>query len=125
MHIRNFLLYVAGPYSADTDEGISQNIENAGVIAQQLWDEGFTVICPHTNTAQFTHDKTSYADYIEGDLVMLARCDGIVLIDGWENSKGAIGEKERAELLNIPVFDLTKVSISAIKGYFENKLKDK
>ena len=125
MHIRNFLLYVAGPYSGATEYVITANIENAAIIAQQLWDEGFSVICPHTNTSHFTHDKTSYNDYIEGDLVMLARCDGIVMIDRWEQSKGAIGEKERAELLNIPVFDLNQIPLSAIKGYFENKLKEK
>jgi len=125
MHIRSFLLYISGPYSAYDDNGISENIEIAGAIAQQLWDEGFSVICPHTNTAHFSHDKTSYSDYVEGDLVILARCDGIVMIDGWEKSKGAIIEKERAELLNIPIFDLNSVPLSAIRGYFENKLKER
>jgi len=123
MHIRNFLLYVSGPYSGDSDEAITHNIANASIIAQQLWDEGFSVICPHANTAHFTHEKTSYEDYIEGDLVMIAKCDGIVMIDSWERSKGAVREKERAELLTIPVFDLNQMPISAIRGYFENKLK--
>lgn len=121
MHLRNFILYVSGPYSGTTEEDVSTNIANARSVAQLLWDEGFSVLCPHTNTAHFTHDKTSYNDYVEGDLTLLARCDGIIMIDGWENSKGAIIEKERAELLNIPVFDLSKDSIGFIKKYYEEK----
>lgn len=123
MHLRNIILYVAGPYSSDSVDGVTVNIKKAAEISQHLWDEGFTVICPHTNTAHFTHDKTSYEDYIEGCLCMVARCDGVVLTNTWSESEGARREKERADLLNIPTFNLNTITFDTIKGYFDNKLK--
>jgi len=42
--------YVAGKYTVgDTD----LNIFVAREIAMKLWERGFVVICPHTNSARF------------------------------------------------------------------------
>lgn len=124
MELRNIVLYVSGPYSGLDEDAIDVNIKKAGKIAQQLWDEGFTVFCPHTNTAHFSHESTPYEGYIEGDLVLVARCDAIVMIEDWQKSKGALIEKERAELLNLPVFDLETQSIKDIKDFYAKKLSE-
>jgi hypothetical protein len=96
------LLYVSGKYSGDIDA----NIETAMVIAAELWIKGHAVICPHANTAHFERRGLSltYEDYIAGDLNMISRCDGLVMIPDWENSKGAVIEKDYAESLNIPIW---------------------
>jgi hypothetical protein len=95
------LVYVSGKYSGDVDT----NIENAAKIAGELWDMGHAVICPHMNTAHFEHRcSATWKTYIDGDLNMISRCDAIVMVPGWEDSKGAVVEKEYAERLHIPVW---------------------
>ena len=95
------LIYVSGKYTGDVDE----NILAARSVAIRLWELGHAALCPHLNTAHFEHDcNVGYDQYIEGDLNMIARCDAIVMVNGWEESKGAKIEKEYAEKLVMPVY---------------------
>ena len=94
------LLYVSGPYTGE----INENIANARKIAVELWGRGYAVLCPHLNTQNFEIDCTAkYEDYIDGDCRMIDGCDGLVLIPGWEKSRGALLEKAHAEMKGIPV----------------------
>lgn len=97
------LVYLAGLYSVgDVDE----NIEKARKVAAQLWDEGVYVICPHANTGRFENlcQRATYEDFMAGDFDMIRRCDAIVMLEGWENSKGANREHSLALLLRMPVY---------------------
>ena len=61
-------------------------------------------LCPHTNTAHFDDDCLAPdSDYLSGDLLMLARCDAILMIDGYERSFGAQVELLKARELGMPV----------------------
>jgi len=100
------LVYVAGPYSGDTEEQITFNIGHAREVAAKLWDMGHTVICPHANTSHFERlcQKADYEAFTRGDIVLLTLCDAIVMLDGWEASKGAKGEYTYALENDIPVY---------------------
>lgn len=89
------LIYVAGPYRSDTEWGLEENIQHAERAARQLWKDGWAVICPHKNTAHFggVGDDSLWLD---GDIVMLKRCDAIYMLNTWRTSKGAIAEREVA-----------------------------
>jgi hypothetical protein len=98
------LAYAAGPYRASTEWGVLSNIRNAEAVAIELWRMGYAVICPHKNTALFG----GVADdelWLKGDLVMMERCDCVVLCPGWQRSSGTLAEKARAEERGIPVFE--------------------
>ena len=87
------LLYVAGPYRGM----VEANIYEARQVAIKLWEAGHFALCPHLNTALFEHDcKVDDEVYINRDLDALARCDGIVMVQGWENSEGAKREHNYA-----------------------------
>lgn len=95
------LIYVAGKYSGEVDT----NIAEARKVALALWDAGHAVICPHLNTAHFEQDcRATYEQYLEGDLNMVARVDALVMVPGWEESKGARGEHDYAQELYIPIY---------------------
>lgn len=99
------LVYVAGPYTAKDGRSVDDNIEAARAVAVKLWEKGHAVICPHQNTANFELDcKATYEDYLRGDLVMLARCDAIVMVEGWEDSAGAVKELAFARDVDMPVY---------------------
>ena len=96
------LIYIAGPYTADTIWGVVQNIRNAEQAALEYWRKGYAVICPHKNTALF---DGAGPDWLKGDLEMLRRCDALVRLPKWFGSEGARTEVREARLHNIPVWD--------------------
>jgi hypothetical protein len=49
-------------------------------------------------------DGLDYNEYIRIDLCILRAADAILMLDDWEDSKGAIMEKKYAEFLNLKVF---------------------
>lgn len=100
------VVYVSGPYSGESHEAISRNIEDAACVATELWEAGHFALCPHLNTAHFEQRVPSvpYEQYIAGDLNLLARCDCIVMLPRWDQSKGAVKELAYAVSLGIPVY---------------------
>lgn len=86
------LVYVSGKYSG-TPEEISANIQAAREASVKVWESGNTALCPHLNTYHFEKDcSCGYEDYIQGDLELLQRCDAILMLPGWKDSKGAVRE---------------------------------
>ncbi len=106
------VIYVAGPFRADTPWGIEQNIRAAEGIALQLWQKGFVAMCPHTMT-RFYQDSAPDAVWIEGTLEMLRRCDGMVLCPGWDKSSGTLGEIAEAKRLNMPYTEWPELPFDA------------
>lgn len=47
--------------------------------------------------------KATYADYMKADLEMLLKCRSILMLRGWEDSKGALLEYQTASALNMEV----------------------
>lgn len=93
------IVFIAGPYRADTINDVVENIKIAETYAKKYWQKGYCVICPHKNTALFDglcNDLT----WLEGAKELLKRSDIIVFIPGWQNSKGSIAEYELAKTLN-------------------------
>ena len=94
--------YIAGPYRAPTEWGVTQNILKAQAAALKYWRKGFAVFCPHKNTAYFG-GAVDDSVWLAGGLEILSRCDTIILIDGWESSEGAKTEKDLAWELGLEV----------------------
>ena len=72
------VIYVAGPYRSDSENGVFENIMRARAKAHELWLEGWVVICPHMNTAFMTGDNPQM--YLDGSLEILNRCDAIYML---------------------------------------------
>ncbi len=89
------LLYTAGRYRAPTINGIHDNIQAARRVALKYWKLGYAVICPHANTA-FMDGACEDQVWLDGDLEMIRRCDVVVMIPGWKESRGAVVEHELA-----------------------------
>ena len=84
-----------------------RNIRNAEAVAAELWKTGFAVICPHMNTALMGGICPDDV-WLKGDLVMLERCDLVVLAPGWRASAGTLAEVARATERGIPVYEWPK-----------------
>ena len=101
---RDTLIYLAGPYTGSCSVECTQNIRIAESYAMHLWNLGYPTICPHLNSAHFDGCAPESL-FLSGTLLMLEKCDVVVLIEGWRESNGTLGEIYRANELAIPVYD--------------------
>ena len=97
------VIYVAGPYRSESENGVFENIMRARREAEKFWREGWAVICPHTNSIFMGSRLGGDEKFIEGDLEILARCDAIFMLEGWENSRGSQKELDLAKSLELEV----------------------
>lgn len=116
------VIYISGKYSASTAEGIKDNIKTAKMVAVSLWEHKFTALCPHLNTANFEDESKAitWEDYLEGDKVLVDRSDAILMLPGWEDSKGARVEFDYAKLHSMPIFYVTEANyLSRMSIFFQ------
>lgn len=99
------LIYLAGPITAKTHDEWYENIHRARSTAKELWKLGFSVICPHLNTA-FMDGYVDRDAFIQGDLLQLDRSDALVVMPNWAHSAGTAGEIDHAKKTGKPVFFL-------------------
>ena len=104
MNVAQCVVYVAGPYRDPRGPWfIHRNIREAMDAAAELWSLGIPALCPHANTALMDGAAPDEV-FLQGDLLMLARCDALLLLPRWRDSSGTRAEKEFAEARNLPVF---------------------
>lgn len=95
------LHYLSGPMT-----GLPKfNYPYFNAVAQQLREDGFEIINPAENFEGRT--DLPREEYMAADIKHLMRCDAIILLDGWEASRGARLELEIAQELGLEIYRLT------------------
>lgn len=90
--------YVAGPMTGYPE----LNYPKFAEVSAKLRAMGFEVISP----AELNPITTPYREAMINDILALVRCDHIVMLDGWEKSKGASLEHHIAQVLDIVQIEL-------------------
>lgn len=60
-------------------------------------------VIPHANTRYF-HGTADSETMYEGTLALCLRCDDVLMMPRWLESRGAVSEHESAKAAGIPVF---------------------
>ncbi len=99
------LVYVAGPFSAPTREGVEFNIREAVKCGIEVARVGAFPVVPHANTSHPDYEKVQpYEFWIDGTMLLLQQCHALITVRGWMQSSGA--RKEHAWMIRAkrPVF---------------------
>jgi len=96
------VVYIAGPYRANTVAGIRRNIEEARMVAEVVWQMGHCALCPHLNSALMDGIAPDSL-FLDGGIELVKRCDAVVLVPGWDKSMGSHIEVAIARKHGIPV----------------------
>jgi nucleoside 2-deoxyribosyltransferase len=97
------VVYIAGPFTGPNNWEIELNVRSAENIAMAVAEMGGMPLCPHSNT-RFFHGTISAEFWYEGTLELLRRADAVVVVSGWQRSKGTRREIDEAGRLGKPVF---------------------
>jgi hypothetical protein len=103
------VIYVAGPYTADSHDGVVHNLKKAELVAEELLLHGATPLISHKVTSHFERRPRlkhfTGQDWLDKQAIPLLRiCDAMILTEGWEKSPGCQKEIEFARQHRIPVF---------------------
>lgn len=114
-------IYIAGPMSAPDGWAFEQNCRRGEDVGWAVIQAGGAPIVPHS-MGRFFRGCASFETWMEVDLALLAACDGIVLLPGWEVSRGAIEEEQFAWANSIPrlVFDREIGPIADLRRWIES-----
>jgi len=97
-------VYIAGPMTGYPEF----NYPAFAYAATALRAQGVKVISPHElhdngiAPASYNNERT-YEWYLRAGLKALLECNEVVLLPGWEESRGACLERHVAEALGMPV----------------------
>lgn len=90
-------IYISGPITGNPNYK-----KQFATISQKLTKDGHIVVDPSVET-----EGLSPRDYMRISLARLEAADEILLLPGWENSKGAKIEKLYAEYIGLRVREYT------------------
>ncbi len=112
------VIYIAGPYRGASAWRIYRNTHRAECVANLVWEAGHYALCPHANTAHASEHVTD-AQYIDGTMELMRRCDAVLVLPNSDKSEGTRGEIQEAINIGIPVAHLSGISAAEVRRCIE------
>lgn len=113
-------VYVAGAYSSNNTIEVLKNIGKGEKLAAEVFLNGFAPFVPWSDRSfifHFPEKEFDVKDFYKYSMEWLNVSDCVILVPGWEFSKGTLKEIEQADRLGIPVFK----DIESMKNYYKNR----
>lgn len=101
-------VYVAGAYNASNIVDALENMRKGMRASTEVFLAGFAPFVPwfdyHFNLMLQEGEKLTIQDYYNYSIAWLKVSDIMLVVEGWENSKGTKKEIEVAKEIGIPIY---------------------
>lgn len=111
------LIYVSGAYTAETFEQVQENIALALEVGYAVQALGCEPLVPHISCPppKATTKEGTWKRAMRSCLVQMLRCDAVLMVPNWKESRGARVERWVALKAGLPVYDcLTHFTFSRL-----------
>jgi len=107
-------IYIAGPYSASNVITVLDNIREGMRLATEVFLLGYAPFVPffdfHFQLMLREGENLTVEDYYKYSIAWLKVSDAMLLVPGWQSSKGTKSEMEIADKMSIPIYyDINKL----------------
>jgi len=102
------MIFISGKYTGYDDADTEANIAYAEKFAVAVWNLGHVAVCPQLNSAMFDYKpefKPTYDQVCAGYIALMKRCDAVLFIPNWRESRGARNERLEAEQDGMVIFE--------------------
>ena len=101
------IIYIAGPFRGATPWDVERNVRIAEEASLEVARAGHVPLCPHT---MYRHFDKSLPDafWLDATLALLTRCDAILMVGAWRDSKGAVAELRAARARGLREYELNR-----------------
>ena len=102
------VIYVASPYTHHDKGVVEENYRRVSRYSAEIVSEGLVAISPITyghTLVGFKSMRTDWEFWTNFCLSLLSKCDSmhVLMIEGWDKSRGVAEEIEYAKENNIPI----------------------
>lgn len=92
-------LYISGPITGT--EGYARRFRHA---QRMLGRKGYEAFNPADEAARKFTPNDPWSEVMKWCLIKMDECDGVLFLKGWENSRGAVMEFEKAYKSKMTIF---------------------
>lgn len=101
-------IYIAGKVTGTNQEECSKKFKEA---EEQLINLGFEAVNPLTTVGDW---NTPWNKAMRLCIIDIMRCDAMVLLPDWQQSKGAITEFNLANTIDMPIFNYSAFGLNVM-----------
>lgn len=112
---RDLLIYLAGPITATATKSTEDHVAAAVNVYLRLIRAGLPAFCPHLTAAFPSAFGILYDTWMAYDYAVLDRCNAVLMLDGWRESRGAMLEREYARQHGLTVYEDVDTLIARAK----------
>lgn len=102
--------YLAGPMSGYPE----WNFPAFKAAIKALREHEYVMVCPAELSGLPEQDHLKWEDHMRRDVRLVFELDAVIVLPGWEKSRGARMEVYNALALGMPIFSYEKVAIGFI-----------